>query len=175
MVTAEQAQSLPLRKTPSRQGPLRLVEIPDFDLSACGGTHVARTGVVGLIAVVAWERFKGASRISFVCGGRALRSHAALRDTVLAAARALSVPVEDVAERVERLVRDAGARNGRHGISRTRSRGTAASNSAASVETIGPYAVVLTTDPAWTPAVLKVVAQTVVSQSGLVSGTARRR
>src|SRR4030095_14973546 len=69
-VSAEEASRLPLRKEPVRAGTLRLIEIPDFDLSACGGTHVSRTGQIGLIAVIANERFKGGSRVTFVCGGR---------------------------------------------------------------------------------------------------------
>ena len=41
---AEEAARLPLRKEPARKGKLRLIEVADFDISACGGTHVARTG-----------------------------------------------------------------------------------------------------------------------------------
>jgi alanyl-tRNA synthetase len=81
-VSEEDASQLPLRKEPVRSGMLRIVEVPDFDLSACGGTHVPRTGVVGIIAVAGVERFKGASRVTFVCGARALRSHGLLRDVV---------------------------------------------------------------------------------------------
>ena len=70
--TAEEAAALPLRKEPARGGTLRLIDVDGFDLSACGGTHVARTGGIGVIAVAAWERFKGGQRVEFLCGGRAL-------------------------------------------------------------------------------------------------------
>jgi len=73
-VPADQAAALPLRKESERTGELRLVEVPDFDLSACGGTHVPRTGTIGMVAVTASERFKGGTRISFACGGRAVRA-----------------------------------------------------------------------------------------------------
>jgi len=71
--TEEEASRLPLRKEPTRTGLLRLIEVAGFDVSACGGTHVPRTGMIGVIAVVGSERFKGATRLSFACGGRALR------------------------------------------------------------------------------------------------------
>ena len=58
----------------ARTARLRLVDMTDFDISACGGTHVATTGGVGIIAVASSERFRGGSRIEFVCGVRALRT-----------------------------------------------------------------------------------------------------
>ncbi len=68
-----EAQQLELRKPTYREGDIRLVEIPGFDLSACGGTHVNRTGGVGAICIRKVERAKGITRIEFVCGGRAVR------------------------------------------------------------------------------------------------------
>ena len=65
---------MPLRKESARTGPLRLIDVEDFDLSACGGTHVARTGAIGMIAIGGWEKFRGGSRVEFLCGGRALRA-----------------------------------------------------------------------------------------------------
>lgn len=67
--------SLPLRKEPSREGPLRVIEIEGFDLTPCGGTHAYRTGEVGMIAVRSWERAKGLTRIEFLAGGRALADY----------------------------------------------------------------------------------------------------
>jgi len=74
-VTANEAAELPLRKEPSREGDLRLIEIDGFDLTPCGGTHAYRTGEVGMIAVRAWERAKGLTRIEFVAGMRALADY----------------------------------------------------------------------------------------------------
>ena len=98
---------LPLRKEPARTGTLRLVEVPDFDLSACGGTHVSRTGAIGSIAVFAWERYKGGTRVSFVCGGRAVRAFRELRDASAATSRLLSVQASELPEAVARLQADA--------------------------------------------------------------------
>ena len=75
-VTLEEAHQLPIRKIPPvNDEKLRLIEIEDFDLTACGGTHVAATGGVGLIKIVKVERRKGQIRVEFCCGGRALQDY----------------------------------------------------------------------------------------------------
>jgi alanyl-tRNA synthetase len=101
--SAEEAAQLPLRKEPKRSGTLRLIDVADFDLSACGGTHVARTGAIGVIAVARWDRFKGGQRLEFVCGGRALRAYRSLRDATGASVRLLSVLPEELPGSIERL------------------------------------------------------------------------
>ena len=101
-VSADEAERLPLRKEPVRGGTLRLVEIGGFDLSACGGTHVSRTGAIGMIAVTNAERFRGGSRLTFVCGGRASRTFQSYRDAVAAAVRVLSVLPEELPSAIER-------------------------------------------------------------------------
>jgi alanyl-tRNA synthetase len=101
--TAEEAAALPLRKEPVRGGTLRLIDIADFDLSACGGTHVGRTGAIGIIAVSAWERFRGGTRVSFVCGSRALRLFRSYRDSITGSIRILSVLPEELPAAIERV------------------------------------------------------------------------
>jgi len=107
--TAEEAAAMPLRKESARGGTLRLIDVEDFDLSACGGTHVARTGGIGVIAVASWERFKGGQRLSFLCGGRALSGYHALRDSVAGAVRLLSVLPAELPQTIERLQGEAKA------------------------------------------------------------------
>ena len=105
--TSEDAAALPLRKEPKREGTLRLIEVTDFDLSACGGTHVARTGAIGVIAVSGRERFRGGHRIEFVCGRRALERFRELRDAVAAATRLVSLTASELPAAIERLQDDA--------------------------------------------------------------------
>jgi alanyl-tRNA synthetase len=105
--TADEAARLPLRKEPSRTGTLRLIDIEDFDLSACGGTHVGRTGQIGVIAITAWERFKGGQRVEFRCGRRALTCLRTLRDTTASGAKLLSVPAPDIPDAIGRMLADA--------------------------------------------------------------------
>ena len=100
---ADEAAQLPLRKGSAREGTLRIIEVADFDVSACGGTHVSRTGAIGIIAVTGTERFRGGTRIEFVCGGRALTSFGTLRDTMASATRLLSVVPADLSPAIERL------------------------------------------------------------------------
>lgn len=101
--SSEEAAALPLRKEPAREGPLRLIEVEGFDLSACGGTHVARTGAIGLIAVVGTERFRGGTRLTFACGKRALDALRTYRDAVSGSVRSLSVLPAELPAAVERM------------------------------------------------------------------------
>jgi alanyl-tRNA synthetase len=105
-VTSAEAAALPLRKEPVREGTLRLIAIEQFDVSACGGTHVMRTGTIGIIAVTAWERFKGGQRLEFVCGGRALARIRALRDTAAESVRLLSVGSGELPTAIARMQAD---------------------------------------------------------------------
>jgi alanyl-tRNA synthetase len=105
-VSAEEAASLPLRKESGRTGTLRLVDVTDYDLSACGGTHVARTGGIGVISVTGWEKFKGGTRVEFRCGARALSQLREWRDALAATNRALSVSAVELAPAIERLQGD---------------------------------------------------------------------
>jgi alanyl-tRNA synthetase len=98
-----EAATLPLRKEPERSGTLRVIDVGGYDLSACGGTHVSRTGAVGLIAVLSAERLRGGTRLEFVCGGRALRSLHTFRDAVSGCVHHVSVAPEELPAAIERL------------------------------------------------------------------------
>jgi alanyl-tRNA synthetase len=95
---------LPLRKEPAREGELRMIEIADFDLTPCGGTHARSTGEVGVIVVRSWERAKGLTRIQFMAGIRALRDYRKANKTARAVAALFSAGREDSPALVARLV-----------------------------------------------------------------------
>ena len=103
VASAAEAAKMPLRKESIRTGPLRLIEVEDFDLSACGGTHVSRTGGIGVIAIGGWEKCRGGSRVEFLCGGRALSRFRLWRDSLAATQKFLSVAPEELAAAVERM------------------------------------------------------------------------
>ncbi|MBP7571891.1 MAG: phosphoesterase [Acidobacteria bacterium] len=102
-----EAATLPLRKEPERTGALRIIEVEGYDLSACGGTHVARTGSIGLIATLSGERLRGGTRVEFVCGGRALRCLRLYRDAVAGCIRSVSVAPADLPAAVARMQTEA--------------------------------------------------------------------
>jgi alanyl-tRNA synthetase len=111
--SAGDAAGLGLRKASRREGTLRLIDIEGADVSACGGTHVARTGAIGMIAVLSWERFKGGHRLEFLCGGRALGRFRSLRDPVSAGVGLLSALPGDLPAAIERMQADAKTQNRR--------------------------------------------------------------
>jgi alanyl-tRNA synthetase len=101
--SAEEAAALPLRKESVRTGTVRLIEVPGVDLSACGGTHVARTGAIGAVVVASSERFRGGTRVEFLCGVRATRAYRTLRHTVAASVRLVSVLPTELPAGIERI------------------------------------------------------------------------
>ncbi len=105
-VTAEEAVALPLRKEPARAGELRLIEIPDFDLTPCGGTHANATGEVGIIAVRGWERAKGLTRSQFMAGVRVLNDYRKVNRTASETAALFSAGREDSPTLVAKLIDD---------------------------------------------------------------------
>jgi alanyl-tRNA synthetase len=105
-VTAEEAAKLPLRKDPSREGELRLIEVEGFDLTPCGGTHAHRTGEVGMIAVRHWERAKGLTRIEFVAGVRALADYRRANKTARDVAALYSAARDDAAKLTGRVLEE---------------------------------------------------------------------
>jgi len=85
-VTRDDAASLGLRKLPpAERDELRLIDIRDFDLTACGGTHVNQTGQIGCVLLRKTEKVRQGYRVAFVAGQRAVstarRDFTALTET----------------------------------------------------------------------------------------------
>jgi alanyl-tRNA synthetase len=93
-----------LLKLPEREGDIRLIEIDEIDLNACGGTHVQATGQIGGLLIRGTERMRQGLRVEFVCGLRAAVT--ARRDlaTLTRTGAALSVGRLEVADAVDRLL-----------------------------------------------------------------------
>ena len=92
-----------LRKASERTGPLRIVTIDGLDKSACGGTHVRRTGEIGSLLLRKAEKIRGNTRVEFVCGSMAVRRARMDFELLTAAGRAFSRPLEEVPAAVTAL------------------------------------------------------------------------
>ncbi|MEO5820749.1 MAG: alanyl-tRNA editing protein [Vicinamibacteraceae bacterium] len=168
-VSGEEAAALPLRKEPKRSGELRIIDIADWDISACGGTHVSHTGEIGPIAVRGWERFKGGTRLEFVCGGRTLTTFRELRDIVTASSRLLSVLPHELSPAIGRLQEEARDLRRSQRDLQTELAGFRAAALAASAETIGAHRAVLASIAGADGNALKALAVAIVAQPGLVA------
>ncbi len=71
--TDEELKNISYRSKIEIEGQTRLVEIPGIDMCACCAPHVKMTGEIGVIEIVAFEKYKGGTRVSILCGERALR------------------------------------------------------------------------------------------------------
>ena len=165
-VDAAEAATLPLRKEPARDGQLRLIDIEGFDLSACGGTHVARTGGIGNIAVNSWERFRGGTRVEFLCGVRVLRGYRALRSCVADGARLLSVMPSELPAAIERLQSDGREWKRQLKESQAARASFEAESLSSSAVTSGGIPKVITALSGWDANGLKQIASQVVARPG---------
>ena len=102
-VTREEAGKLGLRKLPPpERDELRLIDIHDFDLSACGGTHVNQTGQIGCVLLRKTEKVRQGWRVEFVAGQRAVAT--ARRDftTLTETAALFSAHIYDVPQQARK-------------------------------------------------------------------------
>ena len=106
MVNEDEAARFPLRKESAVKGDIRVIEVENFDWSPCGGTHAARTGQIGLIAIRSFERAKKMTRVEFVCGGRALAEYRSASDVAFAVARMFSADRDSAPELVARALQE---------------------------------------------------------------------
>ena len=105
----EERARLPLRKEPVKGD--RVVLVEGVDASPCGGTHPARTGEVGAIAVLGAQKWgSGKARVEFVCGSRVVRLLAEQGHLLAGAAGALKCAVRELPEAARRAADEAVAR-----------------------------------------------------------------
>ncbi|OLE10662.1 MAG: hypothetical protein AUG89_11605 [Acidobacteria bacterium 13_1_20CM_4_56_7] len=106
-VTREEAGKLGLRKIPpTERDELRLIDITDFDLTACGGTHVRQTGQIGCILLRKTEKVRQGYRVEFVAGLRAVA--AARRDftTLTESASLFSAHIYDLPQQATKSLEE---------------------------------------------------------------------
>ena len=90
----DELKRLPLRKAPTVTEHVRIVAMGDFEMVACGGTHPSSTGRIGMLKIISAVPAKGKIRVSFVCGGRAVKLFRTYMHFADKAGAALSCPVD---------------------------------------------------------------------------------
>ncbi|MEW5925265.1 MAG: DHHA1 domain-containing protein [Candidatus Zixiibacteriota bacterium] len=73
----DELKSMPIRKIPELEGKYRIIQVGEFDYTACGGTHCRSSAEVGLIKIIATEKLRGHLRVTFLVGLQALDDYAA--------------------------------------------------------------------------------------------------
>ena len=102
-VTRDEATTLGLRKLPpAGRDDLRLIDIRDFDLSACGGTHVRQTGQIGSILLRKIEKVRQGWRVEFVAGERAVSTARRDFSTLTEAAALFSAHIYDLPQQARK-------------------------------------------------------------------------
>jgi alanyl-tRNA synthetase len=102
-VSRADAEKLGLRKLPpAERDELRIIEVEDFDLSACGGTHVSASGQIGSILLRKTEKVRQGTRVEFVCGQRAVRMARHDYGALSEAAGLFSAQLWDVPEQIRK-------------------------------------------------------------------------
>ena len=102
-VTAREASEIELRKTPPKEGEVRIVEISSIDRSPCCGTHVRRTGEIGIVKIVKTEKRGKETRVYFKCGKRALKDYQLKQDIVSGLVRLYRMSEGEVLGKTEAL------------------------------------------------------------------------
>jgi alanyl-tRNA synthetase len=102
-VTRDEAEKLGLRKLPpAERDQLRLIDIRDWDLTACGGTHVSRTGQIGGILLRKTEKVRQGYRVEFVAGQRAVSTARRDFSTLTETAAMFSAGIYDVPQQARK-------------------------------------------------------------------------
>lgn len=100
---AETLDALEYRSKKELSDAIRIVTIPGVDICACCAPHVHRTGEIGLLKVIASQKYKGGTRLHILCGRRALADYNASQEMLQSLSRQLSASVEQLPEYIERL------------------------------------------------------------------------
>jgi len=168
-VDPEARPGLPLRRPPQAEGPLRLVEVEGFDLTPCGGTHVARTGEIGLLKLLRLDYRGEETRVEFVCGGRALRDYRFKSRIVLRLAASLTVGVEEVEGALGRLQQELKTTRRELRLAREWGLEAEAERLAQTAHYCGPLRVVRAVQEGWASADLRGLAQRLTARPNTVA------
>ena len=104
--------SLEFRSKKELHGTVRIVTFPGADVCACCGTHVIRSGEIGLIKVLSSQNRKSGTRVDIVCGRRAFDHVRDVCAENMKISHLLSANVKETSAAVERTLNELGALRG---------------------------------------------------------------
>lgn len=102
----EKLEALSYRSKKKLTGAVRIVTVEGYDVCACCGTHVARTGEIGAVKLLGWQNYKGGTRITMACGAQAMEDYGEKQENVSAVSALLSAKPEEIAAAAERLLQE---------------------------------------------------------------------
>ncbi len=101
--TKEELSSLEYRSKLELLGNVRIVKIGEYDSCACCAPHVGRSGEIGIIKILDFEKLRGGMRIHITAGARAYRIVREMYENLARISHALSVPRENTADAVDKM------------------------------------------------------------------------
>lgn len=105
----ETLRTMDYRSKKEIDGDIRIVTIEGVDVCACCAPHVQRTGEIGLIKILSAERGKDSTRLTIVCGERALHAMQSYQQQLEEASHLMNEPRENISGGVQRLLRELSA------------------------------------------------------------------
>jgi alanyl-tRNA synthetase len=103
-ISSAEVKKFNIRKPSPVVGKIRIIEIENFDFSACGGIHLSRTGEVGLIKLIGQEKLRGNPRLLAKIGKRALYDYESKINLVKMLQNTLTCGENDIPGRVTDLL-----------------------------------------------------------------------
>ena len=104
--SAEELDKMNYRSKKELTGDVRIVTIPGYDVCACCAPHVRRTGEIGILKVISSQNYKGGTRVSILCGKRALLFLMDEHSMISSLANSLSTSREKIPEQFEKQQSD---------------------------------------------------------------------
>ena len=101
--TKKQEDKPEFRQKKALSGAIRVVSIPGVDSCACCGTHVKRTGEIGLFKLLSFERHRGGTRVFLLSGELAFLDTRKKEKLLFKVSRKLSTDYQSISERVDKL------------------------------------------------------------------------
>ena len=102
-VEPERAHMYPLRKQSDLAESLRIIQIGEFDLSPCSGTHVENAGTVGCIFIYGFEKLSQTLRVTFVCGDRVRKQYRKELAVLKGLSKSLTTSIQLLPDSITRL------------------------------------------------------------------------